>query len=111
MNAIDTQLRDLIKLGTDPMAVGSMTKWTPPGKAGGILLVSTRFSPRVENEQADAGRAGTAELVSRDQILKRERKQGNIHFPCLADHEQDRQPYPVDPYSTISDDHKYTNNA
>ena len=27
-----------------------------------------------------------------------ERGQGNIHFPCPADHEQDWQPYPVDPY-------------
>ena len=44
-------------------------------------------------------RDGTAEPVSRDQILRRERGQGNIYFPCLADHEQDWQPYPVDPYS------------
>ena len=28
-----------------------------------------------------------------------ERGQGNINFPCSADHEQDWQPYPVDPYS------------
>ena len=41
----------------------------------------------------------TAETVSQDQILRHERGQGNIHFPCSADHEQDRQPYPVDPYS------------
>ena len=38
---------------------------------------------------------GTAEPVSRDQILRREREQGNIHFPYSADHEQDWQPYPV----------------
>ena len=44
-------------------------------------------------------RDGTAEPVSRDQILRRERGQGNIHFPCSADHEQGWQPYPVDPYS------------
>ena len=44
-------------------------------------------------------RDGTAEPVSRDQILRHERGQGNIHFPCSADHEQDWQPYPVDPYS------------
>ena len=29
----------------------------------------------------------TAEAVLRDQILRRERGQGNIHFPCSADHE------------------------
>ena len=45
-------------------------------------------------------RDGTAELVSRDQILRRVRGQGNINFPCSADHdEQDWQSYPVDPYS------------
>ena len=41
----------------------------------------------------------TAEHVSRDQILRCERGQGNIHFPCSSDHEKDWQPYPVDPYS------------
>ena len=44
-------------------------------------------------------RNGAAEYVWRDQILRRDRGQGNIHFPCSADHEQDCQPYPVDPYS------------
>ena len=39
-------------------------------------------------------RDGTAEPVSRGQILRRERGEGTIHF---ADHEQDWQPYPVDP--------------
>ena len=46
-------------------------------------------------------RDGTTELISRDQILRRERRQRNIHFPCSADHEQDWQPYPVDLYSGI----------
>ena len=50
-------------------------------------------------------RDGTAEPVSRDQILRNVREQGNVHFPCPADHEQDWQPYPVDPYSAICDDH------
>ena len=40
---------------------------------------------------------GTAEPVSRDQILTRERGQGNTQFPCSADHEQDWQLYQVDP--------------
>ena len=39
---------------------------------------------------------GTAERVSRDQILRRERGKGNIIFPCSVDHEQDWQPYPAD---------------
>ena len=48
-------------------------------------------------------RDGTAEFVSRDQVLRRERGQGSIHFPCsAADHEQDWQPYQVDPYDTLA---------
>ena len=46
-------------------------------------------------------RDGTAEPVPRDQILRRERGQGNIYFPCSADHEQDWQPHLVDPYSLL----------
>ena len=52
-------------------------------------------------------RDGTAEPVSRDQILRRERGQGNIHFSCSADHLQDWQPDPVDPYSCCMCDHTY----
>ena len=52
-------------------------------------------------------RDGTAEPVSRDQILRHVRGQGNNHFPSLADHEQDWQPYPVDPYSAKCDDYTY----
>ena len=45
-------------------------------------------------------RGETAEPVSRErEILRPERGQGDIHFPCSADHVQDWQPYPVDPYS------------
>ena len=53
-------------------------------------------------------RDGTAEPVPRDQILRHERGLGNTHFPCSADHEQDWQPLPVDPYSALCDDHTYT---
>ena len=59
--------------------------------------VSTRFNPSMEMSRVT--RDGTAEPVSRDQILRHARGQGNINFPCSADHEQDWQPYPVDPYS------------
>ena len=52
-------------------------------------------------------RDGTAEPVSQDQIVRRERGQGNMIFPCSADHEQDSQPYPVDPYSCYMCDHTY----
>ena len=53
-------------------------------------------------------RDGTAEPVSRDQILRLGRGQGNVQFPCSADHEQDWQPCPVDPFSALCDDHTYT---
>ena len=60
--------------------------------------------PEYGDEQADENRA--AEPVSRDQILRRERGQGNIHFPFSADHEQDWQPYfPFDPYLAKCDHH------
>ena len=53
-------------------------------------------------------RGGTAEPVPLDQILRRERGEGNIYyFLCSADHEQDWQPYPVGPYSAICDGHTY----
>ena len=65
--------------------------------------LSTRFS--LSMEMGRRTRDGTAETFSRDQILRHGRGQGNINFPCSADHEQDWQPYPVDPYSAICDDH------
>ena len=46
-----------------------------------------QIQPQYRDEQIDAG--VTAEPLSRDQILRRERGQGNINFPCSADHEQD----------------------
>ena len=64
-----------------------------------------QIQPRMEMSRLT--RDGTAEPVSRDQILRHARGQGNVHFPCSADHEQDWQPYPVDPYSAICDDHTY----
>ena len=57
-------------------------------------------------------RDGTAEPVSRDQILRREREQENIHFPRSADHVQDWQPYyPVDPYFCYMCDPTYIHNV
>ena len=47
-----------------------------------------------------------AEPVSRDQILGRVRGQGDICFLCSVDHEQNWQPYLVDPCSAICDDHE-----
>ena len=52
-------------------------------------------------------RDGTVEPVSRDQILRHERGQEDIHFFFSADHVQDWQPYPVDPYYCYMCDHTY----
>ena len=49
----------------------------------------------------------TVEHVSRDQILRRERGQKNIHFLCSADKVQDWQPYPAVPCSCYMCDHTY----
>ena len=48
-----------------------------------------QIQPEYGDEQADAREGMIAEPVSRDQILRWERGQGNIHFPCSADHVQD----------------------
>ena len=65
-----------------------------------------QIQPEYENENR-LTRDGTAEPVSRGQILRHARGQGNINFPCSADYEQDWRPYPVDPYSAKCDDHTY----
>ena len=84
-----TQLHDPIKLRTDPMAVLALKKWTSWQKTGGIPRVSTS----VEN--------GAAEQVRRAKILRRELEKENIDFPLSAYHKEDRQPYPVYPYSLL----------
>ena len=71
------------------------------------VKVSTIFS--LSMEMSRLTRDGTAEPVSRDQILRHERGQGNSHFSCSA-HVQDWQPYLVDPYSCYMCDHTYLTN-
>ena len=51
--------------------------------------------------------SGEMDQIEIDQILRRERGRRSIHCPCSADHEQDWQPYPVDPSLAIGDDHTY----
>ena len=53
-----------------------------------------QIQPECGDEQADAGRDCRTRLARPN--FRRERGQGNIHFPCLADREQDWQRYPVD---------------
>ena len=52
---------------------------------------SRKFAPNsgLRMEMRTLTRDGTAETISRDQILRREREQGYINLPCSANHEQD----------------------
>ena len=60
-------------------------------KAGGVLRMTQRaFLESVSSRYGAGAVSGLrAEPISRDQILRREREQGNIYSPCSADHEQD----------------------
>ena len=98
-NAIGTQLRDPINSGLTRWRMAVLTKQMDDAAELGRNPVS---------KMSRLTRDGTAEPVSRNQILWRERGQGNIHFPCSAEHEQDWQPYTVDPYSCYVCDDKYT---
>ena len=68
--------------------------------------VSTRFSLSMELSRLT--RDGFAEPVSRDQIPKGERGQGNIQFSCSADHEQIGHLPRLILTLAICDDHTYT---
>ena len=51
-------------------------------------------------------RDGTAEPVSRDKFSGASGDRGILfYFPCSADHEQDWEPYPVDPFCCYMCDH------
>ena len=63
-----------------------------------------RFSLRMENEQADAGRDGRTRPRETKLSGANGDKEKNI-FPVQLTHEQDWQPYPVDPHSPESADH------
>ena len=58
--------------------------------------VSKQIQPEYGDEQADAGRDWRTSLA-RPNCQARTRT--GKYFPCSADHVQDRQPYPIDPYS------------
>ena len=71
---------------------------------GRNLVVSKhQIQPEYVDEQTDAGR--NCRICLARSILRRERGQENIPFPCSADHEQDCQPNPVDTYSCYICDH------
>ena len=57
----------------------------------------TKFSLSVKNEQADAGRDGRTHLARPNSQART--GTGEYCFSLFSLHEQDWQPYPVDPYS------------
>ena len=73
---------------------------------GSNSMSKHQIQPRVWR-MSRLARDGTTDPVSLDQIITRKRGQGNIDFPLSADHEQDWQPDPIDPYSAISHDHTF----
>ena len=94
MNTIGTQLRDLINSGLARWRMEVINELMDAAAELGRNPVSKhQIQPEYGDEQA------AAEPVSRYQIFRRERGQGNIHFSCSPDHVQDWQPYPVDPCS------------
>ena len=70
-------------------------------KLGRNRVSKHHIQPEYGDEQADAA-GRDCRTVSRDQIRRRERGQGNMNFPSSADHEQDWQPCPVDPYFLVA---------
>ena len=92
------------------MAYGGLNKYMDAAaEIGRNPVGKDQVQPEYGDEQADAGR--DCRTCLRGQILRGERGPGNTHFPCSADHEQDWQPYPVDSYSAICDDHTYMHRA
>ena len=89
--------------------------WSAQGRSISrhAIAYQWRPPPRVRRHRASKPQGSLSnkcclrQPVSRDQIIRRERIQGNKYFPCSVDHEQDWQQYPVDPYFTISDDDTY----
>ena len=60
------------------------------------------------DEQADARRDCQTRLARPNPQAPIMRTEGNNNFTCSADHVQDWQPYPVDPYSCYICDHTCT---
>ena len=68
------------------MAYGGLNKYMDAAAELGRNPVSKhQIQPGMEMSRLT--RDGTAETVSQDQILRHEREQGNINFPCSAGHE------------------------
>ena len=82
MNAIGTQLRDSINSELTRRHMAVLNKQMDAAAERGrnpVRKKITKFS--LSMEMSRLTRDGTAEPVLRDQILRRERGQGNFHFP------------------------------
>ena len=93
VNAL-TQLRDLINSGLARWRMVLLEPVAESGK-GGQNPVSKYQIQLGCGELAGWRGTGLLNPTRRDQTLRRERRQGNFHFLCLADHKQDWQPYPI----------------
>ena len=86
------------------MAYGGLNKKMDANAELGRNPVSKhQIQPEYGHEQAEAGRDCQIRLARSNSQART--RTGKNNFPCSADHEQDWQPYPVDPYSAICDDH------
>ena len=72
---------------------------------GRNLVSKHQIQPEYGDEEADAGRDCRTRLARPNSQART--RTGNINFPCPAHHEQDWQPYPVDPYSYYMCYHTY----
>ena len=107
MNAIGTQLRDLINSGLTRWRMAVINEYMDAAAELGRNPVSKhQIQSEYGDEQADAGR-DCRTRVARPNLQARTRTGKYIHFSCSADHVQDWQPYPVDPYSCYMCDHTY----
>ena len=80
------------------MAYGGLNRYMDAAAELGRNPVSKhQIQPEYGAEQADAGRGCRNRLVRPNSQART--RTGENSFPCSADHEQDWQPYPVDPYS------------
>ena len=66
---------------------------------GENLVSMHQIQLEYEDKQADAGQNCRTRLGRPNS--QAQTRTGKYSFPCLADHEQDWQPYPVDPYSWV----------
>ena len=63
------------------------------------------YPPEYGDEQADAGRDCRTRFARPNSQART--GTGKISFPCSAGHEQDWQPYPVDPFAICNDHTSY----